>query len=61
MGSAMQATPMLGKYRLLAELGQGGMAKVYLALAQGPAGFNKLVVLKEIHGELAEDPDLITM
>ncbi len=33
----------LGKYRLIAEIGRGGMADVYLAVVQGPAGFNKLV------------------
>jgi len=36
----------LGKYELIASLGQGGMANVYLALVAGPAGFNKLTVLK---------------
>jgi hypothetical protein len=33
------------KYRLLAELGHGGMADLYLAVAQGLAGFCKLVVV----------------
>jgi serine/threonine protein kinase len=42
-----------GKYRLLAELGQGGTANVYLAVAAGPSGFNKLVVLKLLRAELA--------
>ncbi|MCC6522838.1 MAG: serine/threonine protein kinase [Polyangiaceae bacterium] len=51
----------LGKYRLLAELGRGGMAKVFLALVKGPAGFNKLVVIKQIQAQLAEDPEFVTM
>lgn len=34
------------KYRVLQELGQGGAAKVYLAVVRGPQGFSKLVVLK---------------
>jgi serine/threonine-protein kinase len=51
----------LGKYRLLGELGHGGMAKVFLALAQGPAGFNKLVVIKQIQSELADDPEFVNM
>ncbi|MDB4991183.1 MAG: serine/threonine protein kinase, partial [Myxococcaceae bacterium] len=35
-----------GKYHLIASLGQGGMAKVYLALLAGPLDFNKLLVIK---------------
>ncbi len=45
----------------MAELGRGGMSEVYLAVVAGPAGFNKLVVIKLIKGELAEDPDFISM
>ena len=51
----------LGKYRLIAELGHGGMAEVYLAVVQGPAGFNKLVVIKQIRPQLAEDPEFLAM
>lgn len=36
-------------YRPLLELGAGGMARIVLALATGPGGFNKLVVLKGTH------------
>ena len=36
----------LGQYRLIARLGQGGMAEVYLACTEGPGGFQKLLVLK---------------
>jgi serine/threonine protein kinase len=35
-----------GKYNLIASLGQGGMANVFLALMAGPSGFNKLLVIK---------------
>lgn len=36
----------LGRYHLIALLGQGGMADVFLACAQGPCGFRKLLVVK---------------
>jgi serine/threonine-protein kinase len=49
------------KYRPIAKLGQGGMAQVFLAMASGPVGFNKLVVIKEILEELADDPEFVTM
>jgi serine/threonine-protein kinase len=49
------------KYRVLAELGEGGMANVYLAVARGPSGFNKLLVLKAIREDLALQPDLLAM
>jgi serine/threonine-protein kinase len=37
------------------------MAQVFLALASGPAGFNKLVVIKQIRPQFAEDPEFLTM
>ena len=50
-----------GKFRPLAVLGRGGMANVYLAVSSGPGGFNKLVVVKELKPELADDPEFKTM
>lgn len=44
----------LSKYRLLARLGGGGMAEVYLAVAGGRGGFNKLQVLKVLRPDLPE-------
>ncbi len=46
------------RYRILTELGLGGMAHVYLAVSRGPAGFNKLVVLKILKQDLASIPAL---
>src|SRR5271170_1756872 len=53
--------PALRKYRLIAEIGRGGMADVFLAVVQGPAGFNKLVVIKKTRPELAQDPEFLAM
>ena len=38
----------LGRYRLCFEVAHGGMATVYLARADGPSGFGKLVASKSI-------------
>ena len=54
-------TKETGKYKLLAELGRGGMANVYLAVARGPSGFNKLVVLKCLRSDLSNDTELLAM
>ena len=51
----------IGKYRILAKLGQGGMARVLLTMAQGMHGFNKLLVVKELREELAHDPEFLAM
>lgn len=61
-GLSSEAIPTtVGKYRLLAELGQGGMARVFLAVAHGPSGFSKLVVLKMVRSHLTEDADMLQM
>ena len=44
-----------GKYRCVLRLDSGGMAEVFLAVAQGPVGFNKLFVLKRLREALAEN------
>jgi serine/threonine-protein kinase len=53
--------PEIGKYHLLAELARGGMGNVYLAAMQGPGGFNKLVVVKELKPEFSGDETYIAM
>jgi len=50
----------LGKYILLGRLGAGGMGKIYLAHAPGPAGIEKLLVVKRLHSHLTNDPVLVT-
>ncbi len=50
-----------GKYRLVARLGRGGMAEVFLAFVAGPAGFRKPVVIKRILADLQSDDRLVQM
>ncbi len=50
-----------GHYHPIAVLGHGGMGTVYLAASHGPANFTKLVVVKELQPELADDPEFRTM
>jgi serine/threonine protein kinase len=38
----------MGKYTPVARLGVGGMADVFLTIARGPMGFNKLAVVKRL-------------
>src|SRR4051794_24921854 len=51
----------VGRYRLIAEVARGGMGIVYIAAAHGPAGFSKLVALKELRPDLVDDPEFLTM
>jgi eukaryotic-like serine/threonine-protein kinase len=53
----------LGKYELIAELGHGGMADVFLAMIGGPtgSGFTKLAVIKRLRPNLVEDPEFVAM
>lgn len=53
--TTLPPTSTKGGHRILAQLGQGGMARIQLALRQGPGGFRKLFVIKEMRSECATD------
>ena len=55
-----QAIHGVGKYRYIAMLAEGGMADVFLAVTQS-AGFEKLVVIKQLRDTLADDPSFVAM
>jgi serine/threonine-protein kinase len=51
----------VGKYHVIAKLGEGGMASVFLSCVPGPGGFNKLLVIKLLKGDLENDEDFLAM
>ncbi|MBS1152675.1 MAG: serine/threonine protein kinase, partial [Myxococcaceae bacterium] len=52
---------VIGKYRLLGKLAEGGMAEVFLAQVEGPGGFLKPVVVKRVLPELSRDQSFVSM
>lgn len=55
------ADPGGSRYVDLGILGRGGMAQVHLARREGPAGFKKLVALKRMLPQFADDPSFERM
>jgi serine/threonine protein kinase len=51
----------LGSYELLRRLACGGMAELYLARSRGIEGFEKVVVLKRILPQFAQNRDFVSM
>src|SRR5260221_13078058 len=52
MSQPNNATDLVQKFAVVAELGQGGMSIVHLAAARGLGNVQKLVVLKSMRPEL---------
>ena len=61
MGPTDLTGRQLGRYEVLTMLASGGMATVYVARAQGVAGFERLVAVKVLHPHLAHDEEFISM
>jgi serine/threonine-protein kinase len=49
------------RYRLIERIGSGGMAEVFRAVAEGPHGFARAVVVKRILPRLAATPEFVQM
>jgi serine/threonine protein kinase len=52
---------VFGKYHLLEKIATGGMAEVWRARAYGMAGFEKILVIKKVLPNLAEDDEFIKL
>src|SRR4051812_29982261 len=50
-----------GRYRLMKRLALGGMAEIWLAKQAGPAGFEKMLVVKRVLPHLVEDESFVNM
>jgi serine/threonine-protein kinase len=59
--NVLRAGERIGSYVVTAPLKSGGMASLYLARKQGPAGFARHVGVKVIHPHLAADPTFVQM
>jgi serine/threonine protein kinase len=59
--AAVVGPRFLGRYRVVEEIGVGGMASVHLARMDGPGGFQKWVAIKRIHPHLVEDETFVNM
>src|SRR3954469_2726332 len=51
----------VGRYLICGEMASGGMASVHLGRLLGPVGFSKIVAIKRLHSEFAEDPEFLAM
>src|SRR5688572_14815774 len=59
--SPQPAAKQFGKYYLLERIGAGGMAEVFRAVAMGPEGFQRPLVIKRMLPHLSQDRTFVEM
>src|SRR4051812_47960991 len=59
VAAASDVGTSFGKYFLMKKLAAGGMGEVFLAKQQGPAGFQKILVVKKILAHLTESKEFV--
>jgi predicted Ser/Thr protein kinase len=57
--SGLEPVRTLGKFTIIEQIGEGGMARIFLARSRGIGGFEKLVVLKQVLPRLAGDAEFV--
>ena len=61
MSQPLEEPIQFGKYTLYERIGRGGMADVLKGRIQGPAGFERVFVIKRILPHLSDDPAFVKM
>ena len=54
-----ETSKLFGRYRVLEQLGVGGMSEVYTAVAHGAEGFSRTFVIKRLRPELARNKEAV--
>jgi len=57
--SATRASVQASRYEIVAPLGEGGMARVYVAVVRGAEGFRRTFVLKRLRPELSSNQEAV--
>jgi hypothetical protein len=57
---AARAPSSMGRYTLLEQIGEGGMAEIHMAAVFGPEGFRRDFVVKRLHPHLARRKDVVS-
>jgi serine/threonine protein kinase len=57
----LEAGSYYGRYFLLKKLAAGGMGEIFLAKQQGPAGFEKVLVVKKVLPHLTENKEFVEL
>lgn len=56
-----EAPSAFGKYFLAEKIATGGMAEIYLAKLLGPSGFEKQLIIKQIHPQFGERREFVEL
>ncbi|HLK91234.1 MAG TPA: serine/threonine-protein kinase [Polyangia bacterium] len=59
-GSVAQGAAVLGRYKLIERIGEGGMAEIFIAAAHGAEGFVRNFVVKRMHPHMARNREAVS-